>query len=118
VDDSISVRRVIARQLRLLGLEVDEVSDGLEALGRLRSRAYGLVVTDLDMPRLDGLELVNEMQRYSPLAEIPVVMASTRMDQETRQRALASGAKAFLAKPVDPTALTSTVGLLLSSTGS
>ena len=54
VDDSISVRRGMARQLRGLGLDVHEVSDGLEALSRLRSSSYGLVVTDLEMPRLDG----------------------------------------------------------------
>ena len=71
VDDSISVRRVIARHLEAMGLDVDEVSDGLEALGRLRSRPYGLVVTDLEMPRLDGFELLAEMQRSEPLAPIP-----------------------------------------------
>jgi CheY-like chemotaxis protein len=117
VDDSISVRRVVARQLRLLGLDVDEVSDGLEALGRLRSRAYGLVVTDLEMPRLDGFELVAEMHRNSALSEIPVVVASTRVDEETRQRVLALGARAFLPKPVDPAALASTVGPLLERAG-
>jgi CheY-like chemotaxis protein len=117
VDDSISVRRVVARQLRVLGLDVDEVSDGLEALGRLRSRAYGLVMTDLEMPRLDGFELVAEMQRLAPLASIPVVVASTRADQETRERVFALGASAFLSKPVDPTALASTVGPLLARAG-
>jgi chemotaxis protein histidine kinase CheA/CheY-like chemotaxis protein len=117
VDDSISVRRVVARQLRLLGLDVDEVSDGLEALGRLRSRAYGLVVTDLEMPRLDGFELVAEMHRNSALSGIPVIVASTRVDEETRQRVLALGARAFLPKPVDPAALASTVGPLLERAG-
>jgi CheY-like chemotaxis protein len=117
VDDSISVRRVVARHLQTMGLEVDEVSDGLEALGRLRSRAYGLVVTDLEMPRLDGFELVAEMQRIAPLASTPVIVASTKVDQETRRRVLALGARAFLAKPVDPTALASAVGPLLQRAG-
>src|SRR5208337_4796744 len=73
VDDSISVRRVIVRHLRRMGLDVDEASDGLEALGRLRSRPYRLVVTDLEMPRLDGFELLAELQRCEPLALIPVI---------------------------------------------
>ena len=103
--------------MRLLGLDVDEVSDGLEALGRLRSRAYGLVVTDLEMPRLDGFELVAEMHRNSALSEIPVIVASTRVDEETRQRVLTLGARAFLPKPVDPAALASTVRPLLERAG-
>ena len=62
VDDSISVRKGVARQLRAMGLRVDEVSDGLEALGRLRNLGYALVVTDLEMPRLDGFGLLAEMR--------------------------------------------------------
>jgi chemotaxis protein histidine kinase CheA/CheY-like chemotaxis protein len=117
VDDSISVRKVVARQLRMLGMEVDEVSDGLEALGRLRSRSYGLVVTDLEMPRLDGFGLMAEMQRIAPLAAVPIIVASTRADRETRQRVTALGARAFIAKPVDPSALATAVGPLLERAG-
>ena len=75
VDDSISVRRVVARQLRLLGLVVEEVSDGLEALGRLRTRSYGLVVSDLEMPRMDGFELLAELSRLEISPTVPVVVA-------------------------------------------
>ncbi|QEH38261.1 Chemotaxis protein CheA [Aquisphaera giovannonii] len=113
VDDSISVRRVMARQLRALGLAVDEVSDGQEALGRLRDGSYGLVVTDLEMPRLDGLGLLAEMRRLPPLAATPVIVASTKADAETRQRARSLGAGAFLPKPVDPAALAQAVGGLV-----
>jgi CheY-like chemotaxis protein len=102
VDDSISVRRGVARQLRGLGLEVHEVSDGLEALGRLRSTHYGLVLTDLEMPRLDGFALLAEIKRSASLATIPVIVASTRCDPETRRRVLELGAQTLLAKPVDP----------------
>ena len=117
VDDSISVRRVIVRYLRRMGLDVDEASDGLEALGRLRSRPYRLVVTDLEMPRLDGFELLAELQRSELLAPIPVIAASTKLDEETRRRVLALGARAFLAKPVDPTALAHAVSPLLAPAG-
>ncbi len=117
VDDSISVRRVIVRHLRRMGLEVDEASDGLEALGRLRARPYRLVVTDLEMPRLDGFELLAELQRIESLAAIPVIAASTKLDEETRRRVLALGARTFVAKPVDPAALTCAVGPLLAPAG-
>jgi CheY-like chemotaxis protein len=102
VDDSISVRRGMARQLRGLGLEVQEVSDGLEALGRLCDSHYGLVLTDLEMPKLDGFALLAEIKRSASLATIPVIVATTRCDPETRRRLSELGAEALLSKPVDP----------------
>ena len=117
VDDSISVRRGVARQLRDLGLEVHEVSDGLEALGRLRRGQYGLVVTDLEMPKLDGLALLAELKRSPTWSTIPVIVASTRDDAETRQFVLELGAQAFLSKPVDPLELLRIVEPLLTRVG-
>jgi chemotaxis protein histidine kinase CheA len=117
VDDSISVRRVVARHLRTFGLDVDEVADGLEALARLRARTYGLVVTDLEMPRLDGFELLAEMQRMPALAAVPVIAASTRVDDETRRRALGLGARTFLPKPIDASALAGAVRPFLDPEG-
>jgi len=117
VDDSISVRRGMARQLRGLGLDVHEVSDGVEALARLRSSSYGLVVTDLEMPRLDGFALLAEMKRSAHLAAIPVVVASTLGDAETRRHVLELGAQALVSKPIDPRELARTVEPLLPSAG-
>jgi chemotaxis protein histidine kinase CheA len=116
-DDSLSVRRAVVRQLRTLGMEVDEVADGLAALGRLRSRPYALVVTDLEMPRLDGFGLLAEIRRCGPLAAVPVVVASTRADDETRRRVAELGARAFLSKPVDPHALATALGPLVGPAG-
>jgi CheY-like chemotaxis protein/chemotaxis signal transduction protein len=109
VDDSISVRRAMARQLRGFGFEVHEVSDGIEALTRLRGSSYGLVVTDLEMPRLDGFALLAEIQRSSALAAIPVVVSSTLSDPQTRRRVLELGARALIAKPVDGRELERTI---------
>lgn len=109
VDDSISVRKVVARQIRALGHEVEEVSDGLEALGRLRTRTYGLVVTDLEMPRMDGFELLAELARLEITSAVPVVVVSSRSDPETRRKVLALGAREFLAKPIDHDALAALV---------
>jgi chemotaxis protein histidine kinase CheA/ActR/RegA family two-component response regulator len=113
VDDSISVRRGLARQLSGLGLNVQEVSNALEALGRLREGHYGLVLTDLEMPKLDGFALLAELKRSTRLATIPVIVASTRCDPETRRRVRELGAQALLAKPVDPAELARVVDLLL-----
>ena len=92
VNDSISVRKVVARQLTALGYEIEEVSDGLEALGKLRNHSYSLVVSDLEMPRMDGFELLAELSRLGILATVPVLMASTRSDPDTLAKALELGA--------------------------
>lgn len=113
VDDSISVRKVVARQLRALGHEVEEVSDGLEALGKLRTRRYALILSDLEMPRMDGCELLAELSRLDIAPAVPVVMASTRSDPETRRRLLGLGASKFLVKPIEPDVLAAVVRDLL-----
>ena len=117
VDDSISVRKVVARRLRALGVEVEEVSDGLEALGKLRSKAYRLVLTDLEMPRMDGFELLAELRRSPGLNSPPVIVSSTASDPATRRRVLDLGARAFVAKPVDPDELERAVSGLLNASG-
>ncbi len=109
VDDSISVRKVVARHLRALGHEVEEVSDGLEALGKIRGQSYGLVFSDLEMPRMDGYELLAELNRLEIAPAVPVIIASTRSDPETRRRVLALGAREFISKPIDPEILAVTV---------
>lgn len=113
VDDSISVRKVVARQLRSLGYEVEEVSHGLEALGRLRNQTYRLILTDLEMPQLDGFELLAELAQSPSLRALPVVVASTKCDPETRRRVLDLGACAFVSKPVDPETLARVIRPLL-----
>src|SRR5262249_45077736 len=114
VDDSISVRRVVTRQLRMLGFEVDEVSNGIEALGKLASRSYSMILTDLEMPRMDGFELLAELKRSPTLAALPVIVASTESRPATRRRALALGARAFVAKPIDQDELARVAGALLN----
>ena len=109
VDDSISVRKVVVRKLRAEGYEVDEASDGLEALGKVRNNAYSLVVSDLEMPRMDGFELLAELSRLTIASSVPVIVASAKSDPETRRRVLALGAREFLPKPIVPEELAARV---------
>jgi chemotaxis protein histidine kinase CheA/ActR/RegA family two-component response regulator len=104
VDDSISVRRISARALRTIGMIVHEASDGQEALVMLKrpDLAFDLVLSDLEMPRLDGFALLREMRRTGLLARAPLILTSTRSSEETRRTARELGARAFLAKPVEP----------------
>jgi chemotaxis protein histidine kinase CheA/CheY-like chemotaxis protein len=104
VDDSLSARRNLVKRLSHRGLAISEACDGLEALDCLRAGSYQLVITDIDMPRLGGLELLNEI-RQRRLNDMPVVVVSSRTEADVRQRATRYGAQAFLHKPVSDEAL-------------
>lgn len=110
VDDSLSVRRIATRHLRALGFEVAEASDGEEALGSLRARPFDLILTDLEMPRMDGFALLSELRRTGVAETSRVVVTSTLSDPSTRRRVLELGAAAFVPKPVDPEELAAAVG--------
>ncbi|MEW4569351.1 response regulator [Tautonia sp. JC769] len=110
VDDSLSVRRIASRHLRALGFELEEASDGEEALGKLRSHRFDLVMTDLEMPRMDGFALLAELRRTGMLDTSRVIVTSTLADPATRRRVFELGASAFVPKPVDPEELAAAVG--------
>ncbi len=114
VDDSISVRRSLVRHLKALGLEVEEAGDGVEAWKKFRERIYCLVITDLDMPRMDGFQLLAELAKDSLGSSTPVIVSSARSDERTRRRVLQLGARALLAKPVGMEKLAEVIGPLLS----
>lgn len=118
VDDSLSVRRVTSRHLRSLGFAIDEASDGEQALGMLRDRRYRLILSDLEMPRMDGFGLLAELGRTGLLKSTAVIIASTLSDPETRRRALDMGATAVLAKPMSALELTQAVAPFLIGIGS
>lgn len=100
VDDSLTARKVLVKKLQTMGIASIEASDGLEALERLRSESVDFVFTDLDMPRLGGIELLSDIktQKYT---SAPVIIVSSRDDDEFRGRAVELGAAAYLNKPVD-----------------
>jgi chemosensory pili system protein ChpA (sensor histidine kinase/response regulator) len=102
VDDAISVRRAARKYLRPLGLETDEAADGLEALRKLRTGSYSLILTDLEMPRMDGFELLAELKRMRVCATTPVVVISSLSDPRTLRRVLDLGARALIPKPIEP----------------
>lgn len=113
VDDAISVRRAARRHLKALGLETEEASDGLEALYKIRSESYRLLLVDLEIPRMDGFELLAELGRSGASAETPIVVISTRTDPQTRERVLDLGARALLPKPLGLEDLSRTLGPIL-----
>jgi chemosensory pili system protein ChpA (sensor histidine kinase/response regulator) len=99
VDDSISARRTLTRPLKNFGLNVVEAADGIEALEHLRSGRFAAVFSDLEMPRLGGLDLLRELAASDPSRRVPVIIVSSCDEQRFGQQATDLGAVAYLTKP-------------------
>ncbi len=114
VDDSISVRKFVGRMLEKAGYRVRLASDGLEALEIVTQTRCDLVVTDLEMPRTNGYELLNHLRQDPATRNIPVMVVTSRAGAKHRERAMKDGAAAFMIKPVQEeqfiTAVTKLIG--------
>ncbi len=99
VDDSVSVRRVQTRMLESLGCEVIAAVDGLHALELLREHSFHMILTDLEMPRLNGYELIAEIRSNPAWAATPVIVISSRSADKYVAKAMNLGATSFLFKP-------------------
>jgi chemosensory pili system protein ChpA (sensor histidine kinase/response regulator) len=99
-DDSISVRKFVGRMLEKAGYRVRLAADGLEALEIVTQSKCDLVVTDLEMPRTNGYELMSHMRQNPETRNIPVMVVTSRAGAKHRDRALKEGALAFMTKPV------------------
>jgi two-component system sensor histidine kinase and response regulator WspE len=98
VDDSLSVRELERKLLTSRGYVTDVAGDGLEAWNAVRSKPYDLVITDIDMPHLDGIGLASRMKNDARLKEIPLLIVSYKEGEEERLRSLEAGADFYLAK--------------------
>ncbi len=106
VDDSLSARMILARKLKDRGFSVDEASDGLAALASLRTGQFEYLFTDLDMPRMGGLELLGEVHQ-GEFSGMTTIVVSSRPQEEIWKRATENGAAGFLPKPVSGESLDS-----------
>ena len=112
VDDSITVRRVTARLLEQQGMAVTTARDGVDALQKLQEQPPDLVLLDVEMPRMDGFELLANMQSSEVLQSVPVVMVTSRTGDKHRERALTLGAADYLGKPYQEAELLQTIARL------
>ncbi|MFN7994810.1 MAG: response regulator [Bryobacteraceae bacterium] len=108
VDDSPAMRAFIRRVLELSGLELGrclEASDGKEALRLLEDNWVDAVLTDINMPQMDGEELVRQMSEHEIMRHIPVIVVSTDRTEGRIQKMMTLGAKGYVTKPFTPEAL-------------
>ena len=115
VDDSLSVRKVIEKHLLSLGFSVQLAVDGLEALEKLRAFAVSLVLTDLEMPRMHGFELIAEMRRQEHFRKVPIIVVTSRDAEKHRRRATELGANDYIIKPFSREQLDTHINKLLSA---
>ena len=116
VDDSATMRRMVMAALRGLGeVEFDQAATGLEALERLSLSPYDLVLLDLNMPDVHGLEVLRFIRSHGRFARLPVIILTTRGDEDSRGAAAREGASLYLTKPFAPDVLASEVRALLGS---
>ncbi|WP_404416166.1 response regulator [Marinospirillum sp.] len=112
VDDSASVRQVVGMALRGAGHEVVEAVDGKDALSKLDGRKIHLVISDVNMPNMDGISFVKAMKTKPEYKFTPVLMLTTESEEGKKAEGKAAGAKAWLVKPFKPDVLLSAVSKL------
>jgi two-component system, chemotaxis family, chemotaxis protein CheY len=98
-DDSASMRQMISFTLKNAGYEVEEAADGEEALARLEASTPVLLITDLNMPRMDGLELIRKVRARPQSKYLPVLMLTTESQDAKKQEGKAAGATGWIVKP-------------------
>lgn len=113
VDDSLTMRELLRAALRDAGYAVTLASDGREALDRLAEAAPDLIVTDLNMPRLDGFGLIEAVRSGQKAARIPILVLTTETGQDLKDRARRIGATGWIGKPFDDAALVATIRRVL-----
>lgn len=102
VDDSTSIRRMVAFTLKNSGYDVIEAVDGQDALEKAKTKTTQLVLTDQNMPRMDGLSLIRSLRSLPQYKDIPILMLTTEASDAMKVQGRAAGATGWLVKPFDP----------------
>lgn len=113
VDDSASLRQVVSIALRGAGYEAIEARDGQDALSKLNGQKVHLIVSDVNMPNMDGISFVKAVKALPAYRFTPIVMLTTESQAEKKAQAQAAGAKAWVLKPFNPQQLLSVVQKLV-----
>lgn len=109
VDDSKSMRMLLRNALTQRGYEVVEAEDGVAALEWLRDNSPGLVITDINMPRMDGFGFIEAVRQDAQYRAVPILVLTTESDDEKKLRARRAGATGWIVKPFDPAKLIAAV---------
>jgi two-component system chemotaxis response regulator CheY len=114
-DDSASIRQMVAFTLQSAGYDPVTANDGLDALAKLDGRRVALVITDLNMPGLDGLSLIKAIRADPRQAGVPIVMLTTESEESKKMAGKAAGATGWIVKPFDQAKLLAVVKKLVGA---
>ncbi|WP_137172796.1 response regulator [Massilia sp. HP4] len=113
VDDSISIRQVVGLTLRGAGYDVVEGSNGKDALAKLGRQKVNLIVSDVNMPEMNGIEFVKAVKAQPEYRFLPIIMLTTESGDEKKREGQAAGARAWVVKPFKPEVLLNAVQKLI-----
>ncbi len=113
VDDSASMRQMVNFTLRNAGYEVVEAVDGQDAFDKADSHSFALVLTDQNMPRMDGIALTKKLREKEKFKTTPILILTTESSDQMKQAGRAAGATGWLVKPFDPTKLIEVIGKVI-----
>ena len=113
VDDSASLRQVVILALQGAGYEVIEACDGKDALAKLDGKKVHLIISDVNMPNIDGISLVKEVKKHPSYKFTPIIMLTTEAGENKKQEGQAAGAKAWVVKPFQPQQMLAAVSKLV-----
>ena len=113
VDDSASMRQMVSFTLKNAGYAVVEAVDGQDAFDKARTQHFDLVLTDQNMPRLDGIGLTKKLREQPKFKSTPILILTTESSDQMKQAGRAAGATGWLAKPFDPAKLIEVIGKVI-----
>ncbi|MFP9134770.1 response regulator [Shewanella algae] len=113
VDDSASMRQMVSFTLRTAGFDVTEANNGEEALKVAQGREFDLVISDVNMPIMDGIELIRNLRELPNYKFVPMLMLTTESTTDKKQQGRAAGATGWIVKPFNPDQLLATVRKVL-----
>ena len=114
VDDSLTMRKVLSRLLEREGYRVETATHGIDALQRLQEVSPNVILTDIEMPNMDGFELVRQLKSDDATAKTPIIMISSRTAEKHQALAKTLGVNVFMGKPIQDEALIANITFLLA----
>ncbi len=113
VDDSASMRQMVSFTLKGAGFDVVEAVDGVDALSKAKGQSFSLVITDVNMPNMDGISLIKELRGLPAFKFTPLLMLTTESGNDKKQQGKMAGATGWIVKPFNPDQLLATVKKVL-----
>lgn len=113
VDDSASMRQMVSFALKSAGHTVTEATDGEDALVKAKAGKVNLVITDVNMPKMDGITLIKNLRKLPDYKFTPILMLTTESSPEKKQEGKSAGATGWIVKPFDPDQLLATINKVL-----